>query len=121
MFGRINQVGDKQTEGDMDTTLTINVGTLLGLLIIAAIVLAIYLIVAVYNLIKTLKKAQKVLGDFEGVSEIASKRTKELDKFIDQTQKNIKSGKNVLNSIPLIVSAISQIAKVIGNAQKKKS
>ena len=104
----------------MGATLTIDIGTLLGLLIIAGIILAVYLIVAVYNLVKTLKLSQKVLADLEGVAEIASKRTKELDKFVDQTQKKVKSGQNVLNAFPIIVSAITQIAKVVGQNQQKK-
>ena len=94
---------------------------LICLLIIAGIVLAVYLIVAVYNLINTLKQTQKVLTDFEVVSKVASERTKQLDKFIEQTQKKIKSGQNIFNSVPIIISAIAQIAKVVGDDQKKKS
>lgn|GEM_PF-3600001 len=99
----------------------IDINTLLGLLIIAAIVLAIYLIVAVYNLIKTLKQTQKVLGDFEVVAKISSERTQQLDKFIDQTQKKLKSSQNIVNAIPIIVSAVSNIAKVVGQQNDKKS
>ena len=104
----------------MDAALTIDVGTLLGLLIIAGIILVVYLIVAAHNLVKTLKQSQKVLSDFEGVAEMASKRTKELDKFIDSTQKKVKSGQNVFNAVPIIVSAVTQIAKVVGQNQQKK-
>ena len=94
---------------------------LLGLLIIAGIILAVFLIVAVYNLIKTLKHAETVLTDFEVVAKVASERTAQLDKFIDQTQKKLKSGQNIFNSVPVIVSAIAQIAKMVGQGQKKKS
>ena len=53
--------------------LTIDVKTLLlCVLIFAGIVLVVFLMVAVYNLIKTLKKSQKVLDDFEIVSKIAN-------------------------------------------------
>ena len=101
--------------------LTIDVKTaLICLLILAGIVLAVFLIVAVYNLIKTLQKSQKVLSDFEVVAGVASKRTAELDKFIDATQKKMKSGQNIFNSVPIIVAAIGQIAKVVGQNQKKK-
>jgi len=102
--------------------LTIDVKTaLLSLLIIAAIVLVIYGIVAVYNLTKTLKKSQKVLDDFEIVSRIASERTQELDKFIDQTQKKIKSGQNVLNALPVIASAVAKIMKVVGQQKARNA
>jgi hypothetical protein len=91
---------------------------LLCLLIIAGIVFAVYLIVAAYNLIKTLQHSQKVLADFEIVSHIASERTQQLDKLIEQTSKKIKSGQGVLNVLPAIIKAISQIAKA---AQKKSA
>ena len=97
----------------------IELNTLLGLLIIAGIVLAVYLIVAVYNLIKTLKQTQKVLSDFEVVAEIASKRSKQLDKLIEDTSKKFKSGKNVFNTIPLVVSAITKIAGMVGKKPRK--
>ena len=100
--------------------LTIDVKTaLICLLIIAAIVLAVYLIVAAYNLIKTLKQSQQVLADFEVVSKISSERTKQLDSFIEQAQKKAKSGQGIINSIPVIFTVISKIAKAAGqNANK---
>jgi H+/gluconate symporter-like permease len=101
--------------------LTIDVKTaLISLLIIAVIVLVIFSIVAVYNLIKTLQQSQKVLSDFEVVAKVASERTAQLDKFIDAAQKKIKSGQNIFNSVPIIVAAVGQIAKVISQSQKKK-
>ena len=106
----------------MEATLTIDVkSALLCLLIIAGIVLAVYLIVAVYHLIKTLKQSQKVLDDFEVVAKIASERSQQLDKLIDQTSKKIKAGQNMFNSVPIIISAIFQIAKLVGQQQKNKS
>ena len=100
--------------------LTIDVkDLLLCLLIIGGIVLVIFLIVAVYNLINTLKKAEKVLGDFEAVAEIASKRSKQLDKLIDDTSKKFKAGQNIFSSIPAIFSVISKIAGAVGQKTKK--
>ena len=102
--------------------LTIDVKTMLiCLLIIAAIVLVIYAIVAVYHLTETLKRSQKVLDEFEIVSRIASERTQQLDKVIDQTSKKIKSGQGVLNAIPVIVAAISNIAKAVGQKSARKT
>jgi len=94
---------------------------LISILIIVLIVLAIYAIYAVFNLVKTLKKTQTVLEEFEVVSKIASERTQQLDKFIDDMQKKIKSGQNIFNSIPIIVSAVSKIAKVVGQQSNKKT
>jgi len=102
--------------------LTIDVkDALLSLLIIALVVLTIFAIVAVYNLIKTLKQSQKVLEDFEVVSKVASERTKQLDKIIEDMSKKIKSGQNIFNSIPIIVSAVSKIAKVVGQQNERKA
>ena len=94
---------------------------LLSLLIIAGIILAIYLIVAVYNLIKTLKKTQKVLDDFEVVADIASKRSKQLDKIIDDLSKKIKASQGVFNVLPAIIKAISRIAKVVSQKNGSKT
>ena len=102
--------------------LTIDVKTaLLCLLIVAGIVLAVYLIVAVYHLIKTLKQSQKVLDDFEIVAHIASERTQQLDKLIEQASKKLKAGQGILSSIPIIFRTIAQIAKVVGNQNEKSS
>jgi hypothetical protein len=96
---------------------------LLCLLIIAIIVLVIYAIVAVYHLIKTLKQSQKVLADFEVVSEVASKRTKQLDEVIEKSSKKIKSasgvGAGITAAIPLIISAVTAIAKVSANKKSE--
>ena len=94
---------------------------LLCLLIIAGIILAIYLIIAVYNLIKTLKKTQTVLDDFQIVSHIASVRTKQVDALIEKTSKKIKGGQGILNTIPIIIKAITQIAKLFGKQNEKGS
>ena len=104
----------------MDSTLTITVADLVGLLIIAGVILAVFLMVAVYNLIKTLKQTQKMLADFEVVAHIASERTKQLDKFINDAQKKVKSGQNIFNFIPLIISAVGQISKAVGQNQNQK-
>ena len=91
------------------------------ILIIVAIILAIYLIVAAYNLIKTLKQSQKVLSDFEIVAKTASARTQQLDKLIDSAASKVKAGQGVVNSIPVIIAAISNIAKVVGQQNAKKT
>ena len=99
--------------------MVIEINTLIGLLIIAGIILVIYLIVAVYNLIKTLKKAQVVLEDFEVVSKVASKRSQQIDKAIDDMSQKVKSGKNIFQSLPVIISVITKIAGVVGQKNKK--
>ena len=94
---------------------------LLSILIIVLIVLAIFAMVAVFNLIKTLKQTQKVLDDFEVVADIASKRSKQLDKVIEDMAGKIKSGQNIFNSIPIIVTAVSKIAQVVGQQNERKA
>jgi ABC-type maltose transport system permease subunit len=106
--------------------LTIDVKTLLlCLLLIAVIVLIIFAIVAVYNLIKTLKSSQKVLADFEVVSEVASKRTKQLDEAIEKSSKKIKNSggvaSGITSAIPIIISAVAAIAKYGANKKDESS
>ena len=100
--------------------LTIDVTTLLlCLLIFAGVVLVVFLIVAAYNLIKTLKQSQKVLADLEVVASITSKRTQQIDKVLEQTSKRLKAGQSILNAFPIIFQAIAKIAKLVG--QKKEN
>ena len=106
----------------MDTVITTTVGdVLIGLLIIAGVILIVFLTIAAYNLIKTLKHTQKVLEDLEVVVRVASKRTKELDKFIDKLSKSFKAGQGVLGFIPIIFKAIAKIAKAVGQQQNKNA
>ena len=92
---------------------------LICLLIVAGIVLIVYLIVAAYNLVKTLKQSQKVLEDFEVTGHIAAERMKQLDKFIEQTSKKVKNTQGIFTAIPVIVKAVSEIAKVAGKQKEK--
>ena len=105
------------------STITINVADIkvffICLLIVAAIILIIFAIVAVYNLIKTLKQSQKVLADFEVVSEISSKRMKQFDAAIEKSSKKLKSGAgigaNLTSAIPIIISAVTAIGKYVSD------
>ena len=102
--------------------LTIDLKTLLlCLLIIAGIVLVIYLIVAVYNLTKTLKQSQKVLNDLEVTAKISSERLKQLDKFIDQTSKKVKNTQGVFTAIPIVAKAVTEIVKVAAKHNNKEA
>ena len=104
----------------MDTVIQMTVGDFfLGLLIVAVIILVVFLIVAAYNLINTLKRSQKVLDELEIVVRISSKRTQELDKLIEQMSKKIKSSQGVLNTIPIIFKTIAKIAQVLGQQRSK--
>ena len=94
---------------------------LLSILFIVLIALAIYAFYAIFNLVKTLKQTQKVLDDFEVVSKIASERTQQIDKLITDMQKKIKSGQTIFSSIPIIVSAVSKIAKTLGQKNDKQA
>jgi len=94
---------------------------LLSILIIVLIVVALYAIYAIFNLVKTLKKTQQVLDDFEVVAKIASERTQQLDKIIADMQNKLKSGQNIFNAVPIIVTAVSKIAKVVEQQNNKKA
>ena len=94
---------------------------LIGLMIIAIIILLIFTMVAVHNLIITLKKTHKMLDDFGEVAGIASTRTKELDKLITEAQKKMKGGAGLLSSLPAIFKAIAGIVKGVNEKKKKDS
>jgi len=100
------------------TTITID---LKALLFVVLILLAIYAIYALFQLVKTLKKTQKVLDDFEVVSSIASARTKQLDKAIDDISNKIKSGQTIFGLFPVIASAVQKIAKTVSQQSAKKT
>jgi hypothetical protein len=91
---------------------------LISLLVIAAIVLVVFAIVAVYRLGKSMTKLDKILTDFEVVSEAASKRTKQLDGAIDNISKSVsgiskkfKDGQNVIAVISILVNMFAGIRK----------
>ena len=100
------------------TTVTID---LKALLFFVLIILAIYAIYALFQLVKTLKKTQKVLDDFEVVSSIASARSKQLDKLIDDAAAKIKSGQTIFTLFPAIVQAVSKIAKSISQKTQQNT
>ena len=91
---------------------------LLSLLIIGAIVLVIFAIIAVYRLGKSMIKLDKILTDFEVVSEAAAKRTKQLDNSIEKVSKalsgiplKMREGQNILAVISILVTMFNNIAK----------
>jgi len=105
----------------MDTT-----QVLLGLLIIGAIILVIFAIIAVYRLGKSLIKLDKVLTDFEVVSEAASRRTKQLDTSIEKMSKTLsgisgkmKDGQNILAVVSILVTMFTNITKALKKDPEK--
>jgi hypothetical protein len=105
---------------------------LIGLLIIAVIVLVIFAIVAIYRLGKSMIKLDKILTDFEVVSEIASVRTKQFDGAIDGlsktvsgASKKIQGGQNVITVISILVSMFATIRHALqkddGNTKKEET
>ncbi|MDR1815260.1 MAG: hypothetical protein LBR00_01060 [Clostridiales Family XIII bacterium] len=93
---------------------------LICLLIIVAIVLVIYGIVAVSRLAKSMTKLDKILTDFEVVSDTASKRTKQLDGAIDNisktvsgVSKKVKDGQNIIAVISILVQMFGSISQAL--------
>jgi len=100
---------------------------LLGLLVIGAIILVVFAIIAVYRLGKSMIKLDKILADFEVVSEAASKRTKQLDEGIEKVSKTLsgvsgkmKNGQNVIAVITILANMVGSIAKSLKRDPEKR-
>ena len=94
----------------MSVTLDLNT-LLLALVFAALIVLIIYLIVLVTKLLITVTHANKILGDFEVVSEIASERSQDVNNIITNVSGTVSDLSDAVKGNESTVSAIASIAK----------
>ncbi len=87
---------------------TIDLKTLLIILVlIALVVLIIYAIFMVRKLLVTLEHTNKILSDFETVSEIAASRSEDLDGIIE----NVSGAVSDATSDTGLVTTVTSIAK----------
>ena len=94
----------------MSVTLDLNT-LLLALVFAALIVLIIYLIVLVKKLLITVTHANKILGDLEVVSEIASERSQDVNNIITNVSGTVSDLSDAVKGNESTVSAIASIAK----------
>ena len=94
----------------MSVTLDLNT-LLIALVFVALIVLIIYLIVLVKKLLITVTHANKILGDLEVVSEIASERSQDVNNIITNVSGTVSDLSDAVKGNESTVSAIASIAK----------
>jgi uncharacterized protein YoxC len=99
----------------MDIAVTIK-DIILFLLGAGGIVLIIYLIILFANLIKTVKGANEVLEDVAEITDIAAKRTEDIDAIITNlassaktVSSNLKGNKNIIATLSSAVGLASSI------------
>lgn len=91
------------------------------LLIIAALILIIYLILLVRKLLVTLDHANKILVDLEDVSDIASRRGKEVDGVIGDVTDSVGSLAGAVKDKQNVVQATSSVVRAIASVKNAVS
>ena len=98
---------------------------LIGLLLLAAVVLVIFLIVMVANLTKTLKKVNGILDDASSVTTIVHEKAEEVKPMVDELSGAVlsfasamKGNESSIASISSISKALSSMVSVIKNSKK---
>ena len=110
----------------MTITITFE-GLILTILAVLAAVLLVYLIILASNLIKTAKKANAILDDAKTISEIAADKAEKLDGIVEGLEEaageivgTLKGNKNVISAATNVANAVSNLAGLVRNAEKKK-
>ena len=94
--------------------------------VIAAVVLAVYLVKALKRMIVTLERANKILADVEVVSGIAADRSKDVDNVIGTVSESvsdlseaIKGNRNVMSAIVSVINASATVKNAVGKNDEK--
>jgi len=98
---------------------------LIGLLLLAAVVLIVFLIIAVSNLTKVLKKVSGILDDTSAVTTIVHEKAEETKPLVDDLSGAVmsfasamKGNESSIASISSISKALSSMVSVIKNSKK---
>ena len=91
----------------------------IALLVIAAVVMLVYLTKLFKKLIVTAEKSNEILDDIKVMTEIAEKRSQDLDNIIDNVSGSvegiseaIKGNETLLKQLSAIASAVSSIVGI---------
>ena len=88
---------------------------LVGLLLLAATVLVVFLIIMVSNLIQTLKKVNVILDDTQTVTAIVNEKAKETKPVVDDLSSAIVSFAGGLKGNESSISSLSNLAKSLSS------
>ena len=80
---------------------------------IGLIILVIYLIILAKNLVTTVKSTNKILQDAEVVTDVAQKRTTDVDGLLDDVISSVSGISGALKGEENKVQSLSSIAKAI--------
>lgn len=90
---------------------------------VLAIVLLVYVIKLIKKLIETLSHVNVVLDDAKEISEVASRRTKQVDGMLDDVGETVDSVVSAVKGNQNVVKAVSSIvnttASVVGMLKKR--
>jgi len=111
----------------METAITLTVTVqdiVLMVLGVLAAVLLVYLILLLKKVIETIKKLDLILDDSKGITEIANKRTKQVDEFVDGVGESVGAvfgavkGKHAVGKTAAVVNSVTS---VVGKVKDKKA
>lgn len=121
---------DKRYEGGENMTITITPqGAAWFIIAVLAMVLLVYLILLLRKLIGTLKKVDLLLDDSKIITEVASRRTTDVDGMVDGVVEAVgimtdavKGNQNIAKAASSVVNAAATCAGIIKgkNADAKK-
>jgi hypothetical protein len=113
-------------EPHMDAAITMKDAGLL-ILGIGLIILVFYAIYLVRHLSVTAKSVNKILADAEEISEIAVRRSKDMDKLIGNASESVggladilKGNQSTIAALTSIVNALSSLKNLIRDGKKKE-
>ena len=99
--------------------------TLIWLLLAALVILVVYLIVAVKNLVTTIKKTNKILEDVSVVSEVAAKKAVEVDEIVGDVHGVVSDlakavqGTSTIGAVTNVVKAAGSVASTVKQNKEK--
>lgn len=106
---------------DISFTSVSAMDVVLLLLAIAGIVLVIYLILFFKSLISTVKSVNMIVNDMETISNVASERTKQIDKAITNVSDTIKNSKGKKKESSFVGSLINVLLSIKKFVSKDKT
>ena len=99
--------------------------TLIWLLLAALVILVVYLIVAVKNLVTTIKKTNKILEDAAVISEVAAKKAVEVDEIVGDVHGVVSDlakavqGTSTIGAVTNVVKAAGSVASTVKQNKEK--
>lgn len=116
------------SEEGMTMTITITPqGLALGVIVLLAVILLVYLILLLRKVIETLKVVDTLLEDAKSMTEVASRRTKDLDGMVDGIVEaagimadGVKGNQNIAKAASGIVNATASCVGIIKGKKADK-